>query len=285
MAFTVIEARVRLPNGGVVGVANVQVEVTETGQDPQTDQIVTVPHVVRLGFSSSSVTRPHWLQFHWNEAIAVAEHAGRSSGTQVRYGGAVGDLHYTGNPSSDETRIWSIDTLADSSAAGPPPWYDHAAWNQTTDPLRNRAMLDAPLTDPLNASRNNQLQLFEANARFVISGLRAGTASHAPIAASDVIHSLSFVSHFDTYLVVFESGRGYRPAWHVEWTAQRTLWNPERRPARVAINAPAASYGVGRHGNVYHLPTHLNRVLAAEFPAWAFVGGNARPRRLPPRRH
>ena len=284
MAVTIIEARVRLPNGRMVGVANVAVEVTESGQDPQTDQIVTVPHVVRLGFSSNSVARPHWLQFHWNEAIAVREHPGRGEGAQIRYGGTVGNLHYTSNPLSDETRIWSIDTLADSSAGNPPPWYDHAAWNQTTDPLRNRAMLDAPLTDPLNASPNNQTLVFETNARFVIAGLRAG-GSHAAIAESDVIHSLSFVSHFDTYLMVFEANRGYRPAWHVEWTAQRTLWNPERRPARAAMNAPGASYGVGRYGNVYHLPTHLNQVLCTEFPAWAFVGGGAqqcRPRR---RRH
>jgi hypothetical protein len=96
---------------------------------------------------------------------------------------------------------------------------------------------------------------------------------------------LSFISHFDTYLIVFEANRGYRPAWHVEWTAQRTLWNPERHPAQAAINAPGASYGVGRYGNVYHLPTHLNRVLGTEFPAWAFVGGGAQPRRLPRARH
>jgi hypothetical protein len=263
MTATVFQLDLRMPNGRSIGAVTVSVENTVSGTDFR-GQAITEPHLVGIGFASRGVAHPHWLQFIWKEVVITTDSGSfRAQAQMGNHNNTFGEL--TTNPTSNQTRRWALDSVPHPVSRTRMPWYDHGGLSFTNnDPSRCRILLDAPLNDPSSFTRAAMLSL--------IQEMRAAprTPGSAHLSAAERVLTASATYHFDTYLVVNERNR-WRIRYHLEWSASRSIHNPEGnaslpRPDEM-MEAPA-SYSIGSHGAVTHLPTHLRAVLATTLPGW-----------------
>jgi len=203
------------------------------GADDNPDGCVTVRaddtigannNTISLEYTGEDSTTVHWLQFNASEMFGTPPGGARTFAT--------GSVLTTNGPapwSSPGADAWTVDSVPNSPAASPSPFYDVSGFTSTAAANRSRVMIDAPS----GASIIGSAQAFAA----------AGPAAGSP--------TVTERDRFSSYVV-----KGSSVRYRVDWSGT------------TAVNIAGASasriqYGIGFAGPVTRLrPEHRTALVA-----------------------
>ena len=206
------------------------------GPDDNPDGCVTVRADDTLGASNNNISLEytgedsntvHWLQFNASEMFGTPPGGVRTFAT--------GSVLTTNGPapwSTPGADAWTVDSVPNSPAASPSPFYDVSGFASTAAANRSRVMIDAPS----GASIIGSAQAFAA----------AGPAAGSP--------TVTERDRFSSYVV-----RGNNVRYRVDWSGT------------TAVNVAAGSasriqYGIGFAGPVGRLRPEHRTALVAKYP-------------------
>ncbi len=278
----------RTPNGETFGVVVVQTNhgptdwLNPAGSPVQLADYIDVSVQSPRVRAASGAQRVHFLQFFWTQCeVATAHGAVWAGGDATHRNDALGrdDVHFTTDPSNNDTRLWYVDwhlgDPANRALGGPAalrsPFYDRHAWTPVDTPSI-LTMRDAP--------NSNSAPEIAGVCRDKLTMLRNnGAFSGARLGARETATSIVISSHFDTYVVAAPNpARPWSVFCHFEWSAIR----------RIAISGPPGSetfavqsptMTLRRQGRVFHLPAHLTSAMRPGFAGFLWVAGRGQTSR------
>jgi hypothetical protein len=184
---------------------------------------------ISLEYTGEDANQVHWLQFNASQEFGTPPGAAApvfATGSVLTSNGPA-PWSSAGSPQN-----WVVDSVQNSPAASPSPFYDVSGFASTSSANRSRVMLD----QPSGASIIGQAQAFAA----------AGPAAGSP--------TVTERDGFSTYLV-----KGSHPGYRVDWSGS-TVVNI------AAGTASSIQYRLGFAGPVTRLQADHRTALLAKYP-------------------